>query len=351
MSTISEQFTRKFAPNCIDVKALSPDRQAEFKTLGILPIAAVLTDRVKEQVNKEITKHSLYYGSPGLGKSAVARVRLGVDVNNKSYPSSKYHTLFVNCSKDGRIDDLRNKIESFCTTTSVTDDGKLREKVVLFDEIDGVSPAFFDGLRGFIDVYEKNVKFLATCNYINRVPPAIRSRFDPCINFNPISEAETKELFDKYCKRLKAVWVHMLKRECTDEAIYQLARKTVPDIRSGLQSLQTLFETTTGPMTIDEIVSGTTNFRDLYDFIMTAPSDEEIHKFVGIRYADKGYEILNSIHTQLVDYILEKYPTHKALIGSINIMSAEYLHASINGVDPFVCVKACLYRLVQIIRK
>ncbi len=352
MSIISDQFTRRFAPNCIDPNKLTIEIKQQMKDIGLIPISVILLDRVKEQVDKEITKNQLYYGPQGLGKSTVARIKIGYDVNNKQVPWGSHVGLYVNCSKDARIDDLRNKIENFCTMSSVNDDGRNLGKVVFFDEIDGVrSDAFFDALRGFMDVYESNVKFIATCNHINRVPAPLRSRFDPCINFAPINESESKELSEKYRKRLKSIWVQMLKRTTTDEAINQLAIKTAPDIRSGLKALQNLHENVTGELTIQNIVTGMTNFSELYDYIFTRPSDEDIHVYMNVRYLDKGYEVLQDIHTQFVDYIIQKHPNCKSIIGLINILAAEYQNAIGNGVDPFLCLKACIYKIVNLLPK
>lgn len=352
MNIIEEQFTRRFAPNCIDANKLTDEVKAAMKSLNIAPIPVVLLDRVKEQIDKPLTKHELYYGSHGRGKSTVARVRVGLNLNNKPYPWSNFETLYINCSKDAQIDVLRGKIETFCTNAQFSDDGKIRQKVVFMDEIDGVrSEAFSDALRSFMDTYEQKVKFIATCNHISRVIPPIRSRFDPCINFDPINEVETKELDDKYKKRLKSIWVNGLKRTCTDEAIALLATKTKQDIRAGLKYLQVLSETTTGELVASNITSGITTFLDLYDFIFTKPTDEDIHVHLNVRYLDKGNEVLQDMHQQLVDYIIEKQPDHKRIIGQVNIMCATYLNAMNNGVDPFLCMKACVYQIVQSLSK
>lgn len=352
MSVIDQQFTRRFAPNCIDPTKLTDEVKAAMKAAGVLPISVVLLDRVKAQIDKPLAQHELYYGSHGRGKSSVARVRIGLGVDNKPFPWSMFEVLYLNCSKDANIDTLKGKIESFCTNAQFSDDGKIRQKVVFLNEIDGVrSEAFSEALRGLIDVYEAKVKFIADCNHITRVMPAIKSRFEPHINFDPINDTETKEFDEKYKKRLKSLWVSALKRTCTDEAISLLATKTKGDVRAGLKNLQVLFENTTGELTASNIVTGMTTFRELYDFIFAKPSDEDIHVHLNVRYLDKGYEVLQDMHQQLVDYIIEKHPEQKKFIGNINILCAQYLNSMNNGVDPFLCMKACIFQIAQFLGK
>jgi len=347
---IDQQFTRRFAPNCIDQSKLTDDAKMMMKNLGITPISVILLDRVKSMVDKDLTRHELYYGSHGRGKSTVALVRVGLDINKKPFPWSMFETLYINCSKDANIDTLRGKIETFCTNAQFSDDGKVRQKVVFLDEIDGVrSEAFSDALRSFMDAYEQKVKFIATCNHIMRVIAPIRSRFDPCINFDPMNEVETKELDEKYRKRLKSIWTNVLKRTCTDEAIIMLATKTKNDIRAGLKNLQVLYENVPGELTATNIVAGMTTYHELYDFLFqqNRPTEEDIHIHLSVRYQDKGYEVLQDMHQQLVDYIIEKHPNLKKLIGVINIQCATYLNAMNNGVDPFLCMKACIFQILQ----
>lgn len=352
MNVIEQQFTRRFAPNCFDATKLTDEVKAAMKSAGITPITVVMLDRVKAQVEKPLTQHELYYGSHGRGKSSVARVRVGLGVDNKPLPWSMFEVLYLNCSKDGNIDTLKNRIETFCTNAQFSDDGKVRQKVVFLNEIDGVrSEAFSEALRGLIDVYEQRVKFIADCNHITRVMPAIKSRFEPHIGFDPLNEAESKEFDEKYKKRLKSLWVNALKRTCTDEAITLLAIKTKGDIRAGLKNLQVLYENTTGELNAANIVSGMTTFKELYEYILAKPSDEDLHVHLNVRYLDKGYEVLQDMHQQFVDYIIDQHPSQKKLIGNINILCAQYLNAMNNGVDPFLCMKACIYQITQLVGK
>ena len=109
----------------------------------------------------------LLSGTAGTGKTTVARAlceELGVDY------------IIINGSDEGRqIDTLRNKIKNFASTVSLTEQSN--HKVVIVDEADymnaeSVQPA----LRNFIETFYKNCRFIFTCNYKNKILPALHSR-------------------------------------------------------------------------------------------------------------------------------------------------------------------------------
>ena len=133
----------------------------------------VLPERISKQFENGINTHSLFYGTHGIGKSALAKILM------KDHPH-----LYINASEEGRIDVLRGEISNFCSDVQLNEEGKKSDiKIVMLDEIDGVSQSFFDALKGFMDQFGEHVRFVATSNYINKVPTPIQSRFD-CVNFN-----------------------------------------------------------------------------------------------------------------------------------------------------------------------
>ena len=81
-----------------------------------------------------------------------------------------------------QIDTLRNKIKNFASTVSLTEQSN--HKVVIVDEADymnaeSVQPA----LRNFIETFYKNCRFIFTCNYKNKILPALHSRCVTVIDF------------------------------------------------------------------------------------------------------------------------------------------------------------------------
>jgi replication factor C small subunit len=69
------------------------------------------------------------------------------------------------------VDTIRDKITNFVATMPF---GIF--KVVLLDEADYISPNGQAALRGVMETYHASARFILTCNYPNRVIPALHSR-------------------------------------------------------------------------------------------------------------------------------------------------------------------------------
>lgn len=108
---VQELFTEKFRPKNFEQMILP-------KRIG---------DLVK---GGELHQNLLFYGPPGLGKTSLAKVI-----------TSKYPTLYINVSDESSVDVIRDRIKTWCATSSIMD-GADQIKVVLLDEMDGASDQF-----------------------------------------------------------------------------------------------------------------------------------------------------------------------------------------------------------------
>lgn len=109
--------------------------------------------------------HLLFTGSAGTGKTTLARVLIA-EMNVQDAD-----VLFINASRNNGIDWVRNKITNFSETMPWGD-----FKVVLLDEADYLSPEAQAALRGVMEQYHSTVRFILTCNYANKIIPALQSR-------------------------------------------------------------------------------------------------------------------------------------------------------------------------------
>ncbi len=121
--------------------------------------------QVQTWIKDRSIPHLLLSGSAGIGKTTLAKIlihELGIE---------DYDVLEINASRTNSVDDVRDKITNFVQMIPF---GPF--KVVLLDEADYLSPNAQAALRGVMEEYHATARFILTCNYPNRIIPAIHSR-------------------------------------------------------------------------------------------------------------------------------------------------------------------------------
>ena len=190
----------------------------------------ILSQDIKETFSQFLSQKEipnlLLSGTAGTGKTTVARAlceELGADY------------IIINGSDEGRqIDTLRHKIKNFASTVSLTEQSN--HKVVIIDEADymnadSVQPA----LRNFIETFYNNCRFIFTCNYKNKIIPALHSRCT-VIDFTIKNgqKVKTAKLFmERMYLLLKSEHIEFDKK-----VLAELIQKYYPDFRRTINELQ-----------------------------------------------------------------------------------------------------------------
>lgn len=147
---MKELWVEKYRPKTIDGYVFSDDHQRK---------------QISTWIKDRSIPHLLLSGVAGIGKTTLAKIlitALGIE---------DYDVLEINASRTNSVDDVRDKITNF---VSMIPFGPF--KVVLLDEADYLSPNAQAALRGVMEEYHATARFILTCNYPNRIIPAIHSR-------------------------------------------------------------------------------------------------------------------------------------------------------------------------------
>ena len=121
--------------------------------------------QIQQWVSDNTIPHLLFSGNAGIGKTTLAKLLFNeLDLN-------ELDILEINASRTNSVDDIRDKIINFIQMIPF---GEF--KVVLLDEADYLSPNAQAALRGVMEEYHTTSRFILTCNYPNRIIPAIHSR-------------------------------------------------------------------------------------------------------------------------------------------------------------------------------
>jgi len=204
-------WTEEYRPKTLDGYVFKDNGQQEL---------------IESWVKEKSIPHLLLSGAPGVGKTTLAKILINL-LNIDSYD-----VLEINASRENSVDTIRDKITNFVQTMPF---GEF--KVVLLDEADYITPNGQAALRGVMEMYHASARFILTCNYPNRIIPALHSR---CQGFH-IDRIDMTE----FTARMATVLV----TEGVDfdlDTLDTYIKGTYPDLRKCLNTCQ--MNSTTGKL-------------------------------------------------------------------------------------------------------
>ena len=200
---MKELWVEKYRPNTVDGYVFRDEHQKQ---------------QVQQWIKDGTIPHLLFSGNAGIGKTTLAKILLNqLEVNDLD-------VLEINASRTNSVEDVRDKIVNFVQMIPF---GAF--KVVLLDEADYLSPNAQAALRGVMEEYHTTSRFILTCNYPNRIIPALHSR---CQGFH-IERIDQTEFTARVAEILIA-------EEVTPDidTLDTYVKATYPDLRKCINMVQ-----------------------------------------------------------------------------------------------------------------
>ena len=302
-------WVEKYRPKTIEDCILPTDVKSTFKSF----------------VEQGEIPNLLLSGTAGIGKTTIAKAlcnELGVD------------SYVINGSDEGRfLDTVRNQAKSFAATVSLTSTS--RHKVLIIDEADNTTSDVQLLLRASIEEFQKNCRFIFTCNFKNKIIEPLHSR-TTVIDFNV--RGKTKQvLAAEFFERCRDI-LSREKVRFNDKVVATVVQKYFPDFRRVLNELQRYGSTgdidtgilaTLGDAKIDTLVDALKNkkFNDVKKWV-TQNLDSDPTSIMR-----KLYDNLSSVMDG---------PSVAAAV----LIIAEYQYKSAFVVDQEINLLACLTQLM-----
>ena len=298
-------WVEKYRPSTIEECILPKELKATFKQIletGELP-------------------NMMFTGTAGVGKTTVARAlceELDLDY------------IIVNGSEDGNIDTLRGKIKQFASTVSLQGG----YKVVILDEADYLNPQSTQpALRGFIEEFSNNCRFILTCNFKNRIIEPLHSRCS-VYEFNGTNKVE---LATQFMKRLEYILTEE-KVSFNTSVLAELIMKYIPDWRRVINECQRYGMSGS----IDSGILVTLSESSIKDLMKDLKNKnfKGMRKWVSDNIDMEPAVLFRMIYDNMMEYVSDEY------IPQLVITLAEYQYKNAFVADHELNTVACLTEIM-----
>jgi DNA polymerase III delta prime subunit len=278
---------------------------------------------VSQYINNNDIQNLLLYGTPGTGKTTLAKLI----VNNINCDF-----LYINASDERGIDTIRDKVQGFASSASFKP-----LKIIILDEADFLTIQAQASLRNIIETYSRTTRFILTCNYLERIIDPLQSRCQ-VLKITPPSKKEVAQHV-----------ANVLDQENISYENFNIAfivNKHYPDIRKILNTCQV--NTVDGELVIDTSILTSSNYTDA---ILKELKAANKNSFKNIRQilADSNLSDFEEIYRFLYDN-LDEYTKDSVQQAMIIIEIENYMYHANFRIDKEINVMALISKILQTIQ-
>ena len=256
-----------------------------------------------------------------------------------------HETLELNASLERGIETIREKVISFASSSSLMG-SKNNLKVVLLEECDNLTVDAWASLRSTIERFHKTTRFIGNCNYIEKIPDPIKSRFN-CIPLLPQNQEEEDFLIKNYIARIMAI-LNTLRISYTDQALADFVSKDFPDFRTMLKKLQQMF--TRGVTSLDD-ASSLEEFStdELFKILISKPDPVANYDYIIREWSSKPEEGVLLIGKEFPKYFIKNMKGKENKLGPIIISIAEHNEQLTRVTDKLITLLSLVYKIQLIV--
>ena len=293
------------------------------KTIAETILPKVMKTTFQDMVKTGELQNMLFSGSAGLGKTTVAKAlcnELGLDY------------IVINASEDGNIDTLRGKIKQFASTVSLQGG----YKVVILDEADYLNAQSTQpALRGFIEQFSDNCRFILTCNFKNRIIEPLHSRCG-VYEFNT-TKKDMAQLAGQMLERTKVI----LDAEGVtyqEKDVAEIILKHAPDWRRVLNEMQR--NSTSKTLTVSAVKGGSNQQFDELFTHLKGKDFKKMRSWVVNNLDLDTPAIIRGIYDRMYDKV------SPASIPQIVLILGEYQYKAAFVMDQELNLVACMTEIM-----
>jgi DNA polymerase III delta prime subunit len=277
---------------------------------------------VAQYIEKNDLQNLLLYGTPGTGKTTLAKLIVG---------NFNCDYLYINASDERGIDTIRDKVQGFASSASFKP-----IKIIILDEADFLTIQAQASLRNIIETYSRTTRFILTCNYLERIIDPLQSRCQ-VLKITPPSKKEV-------AKHISTI-LDQENIEYTVADLVLVVNKHYPDVRKILNTCQV--NTVDNVLKVDKTVL-TGGYKDGLLKELKSPSKDS---FKNIRQilADSNLDDFEDVYRFLYD-TLDEYGKNDLTKATIIIDIENYMYHANFRIDKEINVCALIASILKTIQ-